>query len=112
MTWELFFENWHKIVGMIVLLASVIISPIVLIRWLRTRNELSEIQTFIKKNRVIREEIARINEELDSQASRIRALEMELHDEKLHNRALTAENEQLKKSNQLLKQKLEACENK
>lgn len=96
MNWQLLLDNWANILGLMAAL-SFLVSPVVLWRWLRTRNELTEIQTFIKKNKIIREEIAEINEELSRQAERIRALELELLDEKLRNKRLQDENETLRK---------------
>ena len=104
MTWELLFENWYKIIALVILLASVVISPFVIIRKIKTKNELEEMQTFIKKNTVVQEEIARLSEEMRHMDKRIRDLEGELHDEKTSNRRLTEENETLKR-------KLAECNN-
>jgi len=96
MYWQLLLDNSWKIIGLLIGLASIIVSPVVLLRWLRTRNELTEIQTFIKKNEVIREEISKMNAELSDHASRIRELELQLLDEQLKNRRLLDENEKLR----------------
>ncbi|RME95494.1 MAG: hypothetical protein D6772_13155 [Bacteroidetes bacterium] len=89
-------DNAPKIMGLLIALASLIVSPIVLLRYLRTRNELTEIQTFVKKNRVIREEIAKLSKEIDSHSQRIRVLETELHQMMLEKLSLEAENERLR----------------
>ena len=91
MTWEIFFGNLPSIAASAFMLLAFIISPVVLLRWLRTRNELLEIQTFIKKSSVIREEITKLNEEVGALAARIRTLELELHSEKLNGLNLKAE---------------------
>jgi len=108
---EFIFEHWYKIVGLLFGMATIIASPVVLYRWLKTRNELTEIQTFIKKNRVVREEIAAINAQLDEQNERIRALEVELHDEKLLNRTLEHENKRLTQINRDLRDRLDDYQN-
>jgi len=106
MDWQLLLDNSWKIITLVVGLVSVVVSPVVLLRWLRTRNELTEIQTFIKKNEVIREEISKMNAELSDHAARIRELELLLLDEQLRNKALVAENTDLVKRLQLAEQAL------
>jgi predicted nucleic acid-binding Zn-ribbon protein len=79
MTWEFFLDHAYQIIGLAVLLLSVVISPVVLIRWLRTRNELTEMTTFIKKNKLVREEIAEINERFNAVTEELHEVKKKLH---------------------------------
>lgn len=100
-------NNWHKISAVLLSLAVFLVSPVVVIRWLRTRNELLEMQTYVKKNQLVREEMAKINAMLNEHAERIRTLELQLHQERLINAELKAENDRLRAINRRLQEKLD-----
>jgi ABC-type phosphate transport system auxiliary subunit len=104
---EFLLSEWYKITGLLIGAATFLVSPVVVLRWLRTRNELVEMETFVKKNEVVRNEIAAINEEISRLTAQLREVEMQLHQERIINQELRAENKRLKQINEQLRSKLD-----
>jgi septal ring factor EnvC (AmiA/AmiB activator) len=107
---EFFIEHWRLAASAVVALASLIASPLVAMRWLKGKRELAEMQVFVQKNQLIRDEIERINAELSRQAKRIHSLELELYAERLKTTELEHENKTLRQKNRSLMDRLSEYE--
>lgn len=110
---DLFIKYWFLILPIISAIAYFLVSPKIRFRTMQTKNELEEMQIYVKKNGLIRAEIDSIHDEIKVHRDRIGLLETQLLQEKLANiklrnevKSLTEENTELRVENKELQRRL------
>jgi peptidoglycan hydrolase CwlO-like protein len=107
MDWIYIIENWVKICAVLLSLATVSVSPFLIIRIIRRKNKLIEAQTEVKINRTFREELDLMNSKIDELTDEVRNLGKELHKKDLALISLKSENDMLEKENERLRREID-----
>jgi chromosome segregation ATPase len=89
--WQLVLEYWPVIATLLASVSAWIISPRAKLATLRSKNEAEDVKVAIDINRMIREELDRVNRTIDEHSEQIRRLKVALFDANMTNRRQAAD---------------------